>query len=152
MYIYSTFVDGDDDRRQNNLRGFLLSIFFFLSFLGRHPWHMEVPQLGVELELQLLASATATATPDLSHVYDLCHSSWQHQILHPLSKVRDQTPVLTDNSQVHYLWATMGTPSNFIWWCSLVFPTTLWRFFFFLTPFTESQRFFIDGYKASDPE
>ena len=32
---------------------------FFLSFLGLYPWHMEVPKLGVELELQLPASTTA---------------------------------------------------------------------------------------------
>ena len=25
--------------------------FFFLVYLGQHPWHMEVPRLGVELEL-----------------------------------------------------------------------------------------------------
>ena len=37
--------------------------FFLLAFLGLHPWLMEVPRLGVQLELQLLASATAT--PDL---------------------------------------------------------------------------------------
>jgi len=30
---------------------------------------MEVPRLGVELELQLPAYATATATPDLSLIY-----------------------------------------------------------------------------------
>ena len=24
--------------------------FFFLVFLGPHPWHMEVPRLGVESE------------------------------------------------------------------------------------------------------
>ena len=38
----------------------------FFLFLGPHPWHMEVPRLGVELELQLLAYNTATATPDLN--------------------------------------------------------------------------------------
>ena len=32
---------------------------------------MEVPRLGVELELQLLAYATGTATEDLSRVSDL---------------------------------------------------------------------------------
>ena len=32
---------------------------------------MEVPRLGVELELQLMAYATATVVPDLSHVCDL---------------------------------------------------------------------------------
>ena len=30
--------------------------------------HMEVPRLGAESELQLPTYATATATPDLSHV------------------------------------------------------------------------------------
>ena len=42
--------------------------FFFFGFLGLHPWHMEVPRLGVYLELQLLAYTTATAMPDPSHV------------------------------------------------------------------------------------
>ena len=37
-------------------------IFYFLSFLGSHLQHMEVPRLGVESELQPLAYATATAT------------------------------------------------------------------------------------------
>ena len=37
-----------------------MTTFFFL---GPHLPHMEVPRLGVEWELQLLASATAT--PDL---------------------------------------------------------------------------------------
>ena len=32
---------------------------------------MEVPMLGVESELQLLATATATSMPDLSNVSDL---------------------------------------------------------------------------------
>ena len=30
---------------------FLPSFLSFLCFLGPHPWHMEVPRLGVELEL-----------------------------------------------------------------------------------------------------
>ena len=34
---------------------------FCFCFLGLHPQHMEVPRLGVESELQLLAYATATA-------------------------------------------------------------------------------------------
>ena len=44
--------------------------FFFLSFvfLGPHPWHVDIPRLGVELELQMLAYATATEMQDLSHV------------------------------------------------------------------------------------
>ena len=60
-----------------------------MSFLGLYLRHMEVPRLGVELELQLLAYITATATPDLSHVYELHNSSQQHQILNPLNQARD---------------------------------------------------------------
>ena len=43
----------------------MLDLFiYFLSFLGPYPQHMEVPRLGVESELQLLAYATATAMSD----------------------------------------------------------------------------------------
>ena len=37
---------------------------------------------------------------DLSHVCDLHSSSWQHQILNPLSKAGDQTCILMDPSRV----------------------------------------------------
>ena len=47
---------------------------------------------------------------DLSHVCDLHHSSRQRQILNPLSEARDQTRILMDTSQVHYRWASTGTP------------------------------------------
>ena len=78
------------------------SLSFFLVFLGPHLRHMEVPRLGVQSKLQLLAYATATAIPDLSHVCDQHHSPWQHGILNPLSKARDRTLVLTDTSWIHY--------------------------------------------------
>ena len=74
---------------------------------------MEVPRLGVESELQLLAYATATATWDPSHVCDLHHSSRQCQILNPLSKARDQTCILLDTSQIRFPCATTGTPKSF---------------------------------------
>ena len=54
-------------------------------FLGLHLWHMEVPRLGIELELQPLAYTTAAAMQDPSCVCDLHHSSRQCQILKPLS-------------------------------------------------------------------
>ena len=44
-------------------------------FLGPHVQHMEVPRLGVELELQLPAYTSATTTWDLSCIYDLHQSS-----------------------------------------------------------------------------
>ena len=53
---------------------FLFFFFVFLPFLGLLPWHMEVPRPGVQLELQLPAIATATATQDPSRIYDLHHS------------------------------------------------------------------------------
>ena len=61
---------------------------------------MEVPWLGVKLELQLLPYTTVTATLDLSHICNLHHSSGQCQILNPVSEVRDQTCVLMDTSQL----------------------------------------------------
>ena len=50
---------------------------------------MEVLRLEVELELQLPAYTTATATWDMSHIFDLYQNSWQHQIPGPLSEARD---------------------------------------------------------------
>ena len=72
-------------------RGDIFSFFFFFFnsfFLWPHLQHVEVPRLGVESELHLLAYTTTTATPDLSHLWDLHHSSGQRQILNPLSKAR----------------------------------------------------------------
>ena len=73
---------------------------FFSFFLGRHPWHMEVPSLGVEWKLQLPAYTTATAMPDPSHTCDLHHSSWQHRIPDPPSEARDRAHILMDISWI----------------------------------------------------
>ena len=64
-------------------------IFTFFVFLGPHQWHMEVSRLGVELELQLPAYTTATATQDPSHICKLYHSSHQCWTLNPLDKARE---------------------------------------------------------------
>ena len=63
---------------------------------------MEVSRLGMELKLQLLAYATATATPDLSRVCDLRCSLEQRQILNPPSEARDGTLGLMVAGQVCY--------------------------------------------------
>ena len=42
----------------------VLYLFIFV-FLGPHPWHMEVPRLGVESELLPLAYTTAKTMLDL---------------------------------------------------------------------------------------
>ena len=71
---------------------------------------MEVPRLGLESELLLLACTIATAMPDLSLVFDLHHSSWQHQNLNPLSEARSQTRILMDTSRICFQRTMMGTP------------------------------------------
>ena len=66
---------------------FKLFLFYFLFnffvILGPQPWHMEIPKLGVQAELQLPAYTTATATTYPSHLSDLHHSLQQHWILSP---------------------------------------------------------------------
>ena len=51
-------------KREQKVMGLLN--FFFFNLLRAHPWHMEVPRLGIEVELQPPVHTTATATPDLS--------------------------------------------------------------------------------------
>ena len=87
---------------------FILFILFYLLFRATliaygSSW------LGVDLELQLPAYTTVTATWDLGHISDLHRSSQQGQILNPLSEAKDQTCVLMDTSQVHFCCAAMGT-------------------------------------------
>ena len=89
--------------------------FFFFCFLGPHSRHIEVPRLGVDLELQLPGCTTASTPPDLSQVYNLHHSSRQCSILNQLSEAGHQTRNLMVPSWIHFLCSTMGTP---------------WRFFF----------------------
>ena len=62
---------------------------------------MEVPGPGDELEPQLLAYSTATATLDLSHIGNLvCAACDLCQILNPLSEARNRTHILIDTSRV----------------------------------------------------
>ena len=62
---------------------------FFVFFLGLHLRQMEVPRLGVELALHLLAYTTVTVMQDPSHLCNQHHSSRQCRILNPLSKAKD---------------------------------------------------------------
>ena len=57
---------------------------FIFLFQG-HTCGKWSSQARGRIRVQLLAAPTATATWDLSHVFSLHHSSWQHQILNPLS-------------------------------------------------------------------
>ena len=61
----------------------------FFSFLGPYPCYIEVPRLGIKLELQLPSYTTATSTWHLSRFCDLHHNSRQCWILNSLSEARD---------------------------------------------------------------
>ena len=102
-------------------KDFFVCVCLFV-FLGLYPWHMEIPRLGVESKLQLLAYATATPMPDPSGVCNLDHSSLQRQI--HLSKARDWTHNRMVPSQICFYWTTTGTPQcNFpsvILYCLIV--------------------------------
>ena len=96
--LLGRLLSGQKYPNRNGLGGysFFLFLFFFffclfLPFLGPLPWHMEVPRLEVELELQPPSYTTATAMRDPSCVCNLYHSSQQCWILNPLSKARDPT-------------------------------------------------------------
>ena len=94
------------------LPSFLLFVHSFFSFLGPHLQHMEVPRLGVCLELQLLTYTTSTVTRDPSSISYLHRSSWQHWILNSLSGASRILVVFVT------CWATMRTPEVFF--CELV--------------------------------
>ena len=63
---------------------------------------MDVARLGVESELQLPAYATAMATLDPSCTCKPRCGLTQRQILHPLSKNKESTWVLTETTSGPY--------------------------------------------------
>ena len=86
---------------------------------------MEIPRLGVQEELQLLAYTTATPTQNPSHISNLHHSSQQHRILNPLSEASGQTCNLMVPNQIRVCCATAGTPRFYVFKtcnCVCVFP------------------------------
>ena len=87
----------------------VLFFFGFPVFIGLNSQHMEVPRLGLQLELRLPASTTATSVQ--SHICNLHHSSQERRILNPLCEARDWTYVLMDASGIHFRWATVGIPT-----------------------------------------
>ena len=77
---------------RENSTGVVSHLYLFVCsfvFLGPHLRHREVPRLGVQLELLLLAYTTATATRDLSRICTVCHGLRQCWILNRLRKARD---------------------------------------------------------------
>ena len=99
------------------------NLFFLSFFLELQLQHMDVPRLRVKLELQLLAYTTSIATRDPSHMCNLHRSSWQCQILNPLSEARDGTHTLMDTTWVHNLLSHIRN--------SLGYPFYLWQSTFY---------------------
>ena len=109
------------------LKQFCFVLFCFFP-LRPHPWHTEVPRLGVELEQQLLAYATAIAMQDPSHVCNPHDSSRKHRILNPLSKARDRTCILRDPSQIRQLLSHGGdSKQQLLFFFILFFWLCLWH-------------------------
>ena len=86
--------------------------YFIFCFLGPHLQHMELPWLGVELELQLLACVTAATTLDPSCIFNLHHSSWQCQILNSGSEARIRPASFWILVGFLTCWATTRTPNT----------------------------------------
>ena len=85
---------------------------------------MEVPRLGVKSELLPPTYTRATATPDPSPICDLHHSSWQHQILNPLSETRDWTHNLMVPSWIRFSCTMIRTPCSP--YCHLLLNSPAW--------------------------
>ena len=111
----NTFISSSQHETFFRLRFIYVLIYLFRASPS-NPRHMEVPRLGVWLELQLPAYATPTATWDPRFICDLHGSSWQHWIRIPLSEARDQIHVLMDTSRVCYhepQWELTGSDFSF---------------------------------------
>ena len=98
---------------QTSLKLFSPFVFTFL-FLGLHSWHMEVPGLGVELELQLVVCATDTANPGLElHLWSMPIYSVACSNTRSLNhRGRPGIEPASSGILVRFLtcWATRGTP------------------------------------------
>ena len=85
-------------------------LFFFFGLFRAIPEAYGNSQARGRIEAVAPGYTTAIATPDLSHIFNLHHSSPQCWMPNPLSEARDQTWVLMGASQIHFHWAMMGTP------------------------------------------
>ena len=92
---------------------FSFFFFFFFFFLGQHPWHMGVPRLGVQSELQLpvFVIAQQCQIPAASVTYTAAHSN-AGSLTH---WVRPGMDLISSWILVGFVncWATMGTPHFF---------------------------------------
>ena len=89
-------------------RAFYL-FYFFKNFFVFCPFKAAPAAYGGS---QARSRIGATATPDLSHVCILHHSSRQHRIFNPLSEARGWNCNLMVPSQIHLRCPKTGTPTH----------------------------------------
>ena len=80
----------------------LVTFFFFFCLFSAAPMACGGSQARGPIGAVAPAYTTATAIWGVSCICSLHHSSWQRQILNPLSEARDQTRVFMDASRVRY--------------------------------------------------
>ena len=79
---------------------------------------MEVPKVGVELEVQLSAYTTPMAKWDLSRMCGLHKNSQQCRIPYTLSEAREGTHILRDTNKIHFHCAHNGNSKMEFFWIS----------------------------------
>ena len=105
---FSVFILFNIAAKKNDKTDPPLNLFFFfpLVFWGPYQRHMEVPRLGVKLELLLPAYATATAIPGLSCICNLHHSPWDTRSL--ARWVRPRIEPVSSGTLVRFITAEPG--------------------------------------------
>ena len=85
---------------------------FSFCFLGPLPWYMDVPMVGIQLELQVPSYTTVTVTSDPSHVWDYPIAEGQTRSL--THWVRPEMESASSWILVGYVtcWAMSGTPDT----------------------------------------
>ena len=98
---------------QREAFGKCCTVFCFVLFFRAKPAACGNSHVRGQMELHLPVYATVTATLDPSHICNLYHSSWQHQILNMVKEAGYWSRILMDTSWVGFRWATAGTPRKF---------------------------------------
>ena len=103
-------MEADDSRYSFQMKKYVILLFVVVFFFRATPAAYGGSQARSPIGATLPAYTTAIATSDPSHVCNLHHSSWQHQILNLLSEARDQIHNLMVPSQIRFCCAMTGTP------------------------------------------
>ena len=85
-----------------NLHLSFLPFFFFFLLRAMHATYGNSQARGRIGPAAAGLHHSHSNTGSKLHICDLHHSSWQHQILNPLSKTRDRNPILMDASRVRH--------------------------------------------------